>query len=308
MAGVSAYFAHEASEEQRSVDLEGLATINSLGQTAAGYGVRVSLINGSLRPIIVRSIVLVVDGVRVAGATSYIKNAAILEDATRRHGQPFDDARTLPFTINARTTETIAAFLNLGSATEGLYLHEHLGRVRGGRILCRAATFAGPSRITEQHEILLRVSTTPGGETNIPLTVTGPGDGGNAWFTSLHGPAAAPNGLQVRRKLAENTARRVITVRIWRNRGGLVRRVRRPSFGPSPVNLPFRRLRRGHYRALVFDGSHIVAGGRFTVPLRGVYDRNVAVREPYERRECGKLLGSWLPRSGEYRRVEPDGL
>lgn len=291
-----------ALHEERAVRIDGFAAANPLGDTQPGYGIRVALINESLRPVIVRSMTLETDGTAIAPATSFLPSSKFLTDLSLQPDQPILATHTFPVALGARSTRTMAVFFNLYEAI-GMYAHRSAAVKRAGLAFCRAAAFAGPSKFTHEHEFSVLISSEPGADTRLSVEMTGPGDGGGAWFTSVLGSRAAPKGIDVRRKLAASTSVRLITIRIWRNPGGLAREVTRPLFGDRFSRFPFRPLPRGAYRVAFFDGQRVVAGGVFRVPLRGIRDRNVA--SPAVREfggACHELLGSWQPNSADYRR------
>jgi hypothetical protein len=276
---IAAYLSYSALHEQRAVHLGGFAAANPLGDMASGYGMRVSLINEGLRPIIVRSMALEVDNTTIGEATGFFRSTKFLTDLSLQPDQPLLAAQSFPFTLDARSTRTMAALFDIyhaaGDATAASGFQAKVDR-HLGRAFCRAVALARPSRLTHQHRFSLHVSSEPGGDTRLPVEITGPGDGGGAWVTTVLGDRDAPKGLEIRRKLAASTSIRLITVRVWRNPGDLVRKTARPLFGAEFSRFPFKQLPRGAYRVAIFDGRQLVAGGAFRVPLRGVRDRNVS--------------------------------
>ena len=119
--GVVGYIAFH---ERTSVHLEGFAVANTLGSTPGGYGIDVSIINDSLRPVIVRSVSLEVDGVPVTEAAEYLPEPRILNDQSTRGDRPIEQAVAFPLAIPARGARTIGALFRFGHVDEVWYARE----------------------------------------------------------------------------------------------------------------------------------------------------------------------------------------
>lgn len=263
-AGLVSYFAFH---EERSVNVDGFAVANTLGSTPNGYGVDVSVINDSLRPVIVSSVSLIVDGIKVTRASEYLPDPRSLNDQSTRGDESLEQALPFPLAIPARGTRTIGALFKFLRVDAVFYARRDSPALRGARIFC-SALFLSPK--ARGHHIALQIDSNPGGSTNIPVKMIGPLDGGNQWFLRVL-DSAHPRGFEVRRKFAAASAFRMMTIRVWRNSGGLSRRVSLPLFGASSAYPSFAPLPNGKYRVALFEGSGIVAGGRFNVPPRGKF-------------------------------------
>jgi hypothetical protein len=57
---------HDAKSEEKAIEVEAAASVDNLGSSPAGYAVRISLTNAGLRPVIVKSMELMIDGREVA--------------------------------------------------------------------------------------------------------------------------------------------------------------------------------------------------------------------------------------------------
>lgn len=259
--GVVGYIAFH---ERTSVDLEGFAVANTLSSTPSGYGVDVAIVNNSLRPVIVRSVGLEVDGVPVTEASEYLPEPRILKDQSMRGDQPVDQAIAFPLAIPARGTRTIGVLFRFGRVDEVWYARRDSAALQGAKTFCSALSLRTD---TDRHRIELRIDSTPSTGTTVPVTMVGPVDGGNQWFLRVIA-AAHPSTAEIRRKFASPTAYRLMTLRIWGNRGGLVSRVSLPLFGAGTAFPNFPPLANGKYRIAISEGSRIVAGGRFNVPMQ----------------------------------------
>lgn len=249
--------------EETTVKVEGVAVANTLGSTPMGYGIRVSIINDSLRPVIVKSLSLYVDGVAVAPAEEYLPDPRRLNDQSTRGDEPLHDAEPLPLAIPARGARTIAALLNFTRADEIFYARRSGPILKGAKAFCRQLL-----KPRAGHRVEMRAETTPGGVAALPVKMIGPLDGGNQWYLSVKGPTTSPSGVLVHRKVSASSAVHLITVSIWRSGDRPVRRMRAPVFGPEWAQFPFPALGRGSYRITLSDGNQIVAGGTFSVPLK----------------------------------------
>lgn len=261
-AGVVSYLAFH---EDRSVNVEGFAIANTLGSTPNGYGVVVSIINDSLRPVIVRSVSVMVDGVSVTRASEYLSDPRSLNDQSTRGDESMQKALPFPLAIPARGTRSVGALFGFQRADEVFFARRSSPALRGAKTFCRALYLAPDAQM---HDIALRINFDPGGTTDVPIKMIGPLDGGNQWFFRVLN-RSSPRAFEVRRKFAATSAYRLMTVRVWRNSGGLIRQVSLPLFGGSAAFPSFAPLPDGRYRAALFEGSRIVAGGRFDVPLQG---------------------------------------
>lgn len=266
------FLSYSVQNEQEAVRVEGVAVANTLGSTPKGYGIRLSLINDSLRPVIIRSVTLVVDGVRVAPALEYLPDARSLNDQSTRGDEPVRDAVPFPLTIRARGARTIAPLLSFAQADEIFYARRNNSILAGAKEFCRSLGL-NPQR---SHSIILRVESEPGGATAVPIQMIGPLDGGNQWFVTIMGPRNAPNGVEVRRKFTAASAIRRMTIEISRRGGEAVRRVSLPLFGSEGARFSFPTIGPGGYRLAVLDGGRFVAGSKFQVPLTGRFARGIS--------------------------------
>jgi hypothetical protein len=270
---VFAFFeSRSVQNELTAVDLRGFASTNPFGSTPAGYAIRVSLSNGSLRPVIIRSMKLEVAGKPVAEVTSYLPHAGPGATAVSLGDEPIENARSLPFAIPERGTQTVTVFADFSRAASLAYRKMKSPLLARAREFCRelGETSVGgqgaPWR-PKPSAIELEIRSDPGGTRVVPVLLSMPFRGANLWQMDMTGPIRHPNGVRFQRRIAAPSALELLTVKVWSWDGRLERDVSLPTVGAAYADIRFNRLAKGSYRAALLEGRRPLAVGLFDVPL-----------------------------------------
>jgi hypothetical protein len=261
-----------ANREETAVNLHAAASINSLGSTPAGYAVRISFINESLRPVIVSSMMLKVDGVAVAPISSVLAGDEAGSDAASLGDEPLESARSLPFALPARGAQSITGLADFSRPEREAAAHHASERLMLARRFCRNLPVERPAHLgrgepRRMPAIELDIRFTPGGSETVPVPVTEVVGGDNPWRMEVSGPTVHPTGVSFSRYTSAPTALRLVSVKVWEGEGGLVRSASLPVSGAVTTGVRFRSLPSGYYRAGLFDGHEVLAVGHFNVPL-----------------------------------------
>jgi hypothetical protein len=263
----------EVHNELTAVDLRGLASTNPFSSTPAGYAIRVSLSNGSLRPVIVRSMELEVAGKPAAEVTSYLPHAGPGADAVSLGDEPLESARSLPFAIPERGAQTLTAFADFSRAASQAYRKAKSPLLARAREFCRelkeieVGGQGAPWR-PKSSAVKLEIRTDPGGTRTIPVLLAMPFRGANIWRMDVTGPVSHPDGVRFQRRIAAPSALKLLTVKVWSWDGRLERTASLPVVGAAYADVRFHGLAAGSYRAALIEGSKPLAVGLFDVPLQ----------------------------------------
>lgn len=282
--------------ELTAVDLRGLASTNPFSSTPAGYAIRVSLSNGSLRPVIVRSMELEVAGEPVAEVTSFLPHAGPGADAVSLGDEPLESARSLPFAIPERGAQTLTAFADFSRAASQAY------RKAKSPLLARAREFCqelreiamgdkgAPWRPTSS-AVKLEIRSDPGGTRTVPVLLSMPFRGANIWRMDVTGPVSHPDGVRFQRRIAAPSALKLLSVKVWSWDGRLERTVSLPVVGAAYADVRFHGLAAGSYRAALLEGRKPLAVGLFDVPLEKVNEVIYPSNAQVVNGECLRIEG-----------------
>jgi hypothetical protein len=259
--------AQEANHEESAVEFNAVASLNNLGSTPAGYAVRITLDNASLRPVIVERMELKVRGVPVAPITGILPGDR--SAATTLGDEPLYAAKPLPFALDARGAETLTGLADFYAAD-----HASPGspKLAAANEFCdelpSEPTRAGTPQIRQApSQVALEVHLAPGGVTTVPVHITGTGAAENTWRMEVLASDQTADGVAFWRYDSAPSALRLLTLKVWRGEGGLMRSVTLPVTGSVTTEAKFRPLPNGYYRAALIDEGHPVAIGHFDVPL-----------------------------------------
>ncbi len=260
--------AREANHEESAVEFDAVASLNNLGSTPAGYAVRITLNNASLRPIIIERMELKVRGVPVAPITGILPGDR--SAATTLGDEPLYAAKPLPFALAERGAETLTGLADFYAAE-----HARLGspKLAAANEFCdelpSEPTRAGTPQIRQaRSRVALEIHTAPGGVTTVPVHITGTGAAENTWRMEVLASDRTANGVAFWRFDSAPSALRLLTLKVWSGEGGLMRSVTLPVTGSVTTEAKFRPLPEGYYRAALIDEGHPVAIGHFDVPLK----------------------------------------
>jgi hypothetical protein len=263
-----------ANQEEAAVDFDAAASVNSLGATPAGYAIHISLVNDSLRPVIVRSMRLKVSGRFVAPIASFLSDNRAGSDASALGDEPLEEARSLPVALAARGTRTLIGLADFSTAAAQAHQGKDTPLVARAREFCRELprTARAKRRLPEpsgrtRSKLELELDVDPGGAQTVPVHLAKVVGGANAWRMDVTGAKMHPNGIVFWRRIAAPTALRFITLKIWTWDGHLRRSASLPVAGGAYSEVRFPPLPSDSYRAALFQNGEPLAVGLFHVPL-----------------------------------------
>lgn len=287
VALVSAWIALSVRNEQTSISITGEGTALAPDPSVDGYSVRMSLVNSGLRPVVIRSMNLEVDGQSAAEVSGYVPRAPSLAVLS---GDLAEEAKPLPFTLGERSGMTLTALLSFGRA---LYGDPKAPEVKAAQLFCRSMHDIKFSYGKNAPEVRLKVDVEPGGTYTIPVSANAAVFASKPWILSLIGSHAAPTGVSAFRRTLDQRATKLLTMKIYaEGKSGAVKAVSAPIFGGGPTTFSFPPLAQGSYQVLLFDQRRIVERAAFKVPVVGkhgaqeinrsrqVYDSCAALSEP----------------------------
>lgn len=262
---------HDANQEQSAIKFDAAASVNNLGSTPAGYAVRITLINASLRPIIVNAMELKVGGVPVAPITGVMVGNR--SEATGLGDQPLTSARPLPLAVAERGAVTLTGLADFSEAAADARGDRRSAKLDAAEAFCRQLPpeptgIAAPQVRRGSSDVELEVDYDPGGAETVPVQISSSGAIDNTWRMEVLGPEASPDGIAFWRYNSAPSALRVLTLKVWHGDGGLMRSVSLPVSGAATTEAHFEPLPDGYYRAALLEEGHPLAVGDFDVPLK----------------------------------------
>lgn len=274
IASVALILSFLADKEEAAVDFDAAASVNSLGSTPAGYAIRISLVNDSLRPVIVRSMRLKVSGKPVARIASFLSDDRAGSDASSLGDEPLEEARALPLALAARGTRTLVGLADFTAAAAQARRGKKTPLVMRAREFCRELPRTLPltGRLVETSsrtlsKLELELDVDPGGAQIVPVNLGRVVGGANAWRMDVTGARIHPNGIVFWRRIAAPSALRFITLKIWTWDGHMRRSASLPVVGGAYGEVRFAPLPSDSYRAALFQHGEPLAVGLFHVPL-----------------------------------------
>ena len=109
----SLYISWRSTTEQAEVRLSAYPTASPDDITPQGLGIRVVLVNESLRPIVLRSAALLLDGATVAQATGWIDDVRLLDSAASDPSSVSAAQQTFPIGLAEREGKSVAFIMDV---------------------------------------------------------------------------------------------------------------------------------------------------------------------------------------------------
>jgi hypothetical protein len=280
---LSLTLAYRTHNEQAAVDVVAYPSAGSSDLTHAGLGVRVQLVNQSLRPVIVRSASLWNGQNRVADAIGYLEDARELDRANTDPAAISRDRLDFPLGMNSREGRTIAFLLDVWrpivSVADPVSAAE--ARNRLNKLLIALGSVSSP-RVASGIELQLVLA--PGGIRRFPLQrLVPPGIYPEAirdaseiqrestlqnWVVAPLTKAQRLTGLLLRRTFAGAGEVDLVRLEVWKERSPVHQTVVRPVVGQQVRLFPLVRLPAGAYTAVFELDGKVVAYQEFSLPLR----------------------------------------
>jgi hypothetical protein len=276
------YIAWQTAREQEAVVLSAYPTASPADLTHAGLGVRVQVVNTSLRPVIVRNASLWIDGTRISEATGYLEDVRVLDRATVDPSAITDSRRDFPISLSEREGRSLAILMDVWRPFVNADTPELAASAR--QSLNQFLTSVGSLTSGGGHRIELGVELSPGGFQRFRIrSLVEPAVYPEAirdasaiqrqaplqnWLVTPLVESGRLIGLGLRRRFAGAGQVDLIQLDLWRDRAPFHRSFRRPVLGQQEQIFPLPALANGDYIATFrLDGS-VIAFRSFGLPWR----------------------------------------
>lgn len=279
----SLYISWRSTTEQAEVRLSAYPTASPDDITPQGLGIRVVLVNESLRPIVLRSAALLLDGATVAQATGWIDDVRLLDSAASDPSSVSAAQQTFPIGLAEREGKSVAFIMDVWTPFVDASSDADKSAARGTfrqltATLASLPSDAAPSRLK------LRIDHVPGGSESYPVSaVTVPSASVDAiesaaallrrvppqfWVVDFLKRGRDLAGITLRRRIAGADEVDLVRLDLWNLRTAVHRRTVRPVVARQQTLFPLTNLARGHYIATFQVGDRVVAYKSFTIPIR----------------------------------------
>lgn len=260
-----------ALEEERDVDFTLVARANQRDYTNEGFGVRLTLVNESLRPVIVTKVSLLFEDFLLARTSGYLSDVRALDTYSIDPGRVTEERRDLPITIPARTAQTVALLfpLNLGHApglTAGGKSQEELEDYQRRFNDHRAAFRLFLANHDIRAKAQVRLLRQPKGIEVKRIEQFGAMTLRYDWFTTLRGTPERPTAITIARKLGGKQLD-LARVRVWDTDGQMQLSDERPLRGSAITAFPLPVLSEGSSSYAFIVKGDVVEAGLFSVPV-----------------------------------------
>jgi hypothetical protein len=296
---LSLYIAWRTTSEEAATVLSAFPTASSSDLTHAGFGVRTQLVNKSLRPVIVQSGSLWVDGKKISDATGYLEDARLLDRSTLSPGAITAERLDFPISLNAREGRSMAVLMDVWRPIVAADSPEAALNARNS--LNQLLTSVGSLASGGEHEIELGLDLAPGGFKRFPIrNRVEPGIYPEAirdasaiqrqaplenWLVEPYVANKALAGLSLRRRFAGGGQADLVRLDVWQERSPYHRTFTRPVLGQQAQLFPLK-LPNGRYVATFRLGGDVVAYRSFSVPWS---ETRCSRRDPAEPLWCASL-------------------
>jgi hypothetical protein len=278
---LSLALSYRTQHEQAAVDFVAYPSAGSTDLTHAGLGVRVQLVNQSLRPVIVRSASLWQGQTRVADASGYLEDARALDRANIDPAAISQDRLNFPLGLNAREGRTVAFLLDVWRPIVGVADPKAAAEARN-RLNQVLIALGRTLSASDARQVELQLELAPGGIRRFPLhRLVTPGvypeairDASEIQHeTTLQNWVVAPLrkgrrliGLLLRRTFAGAGEVDLVRLEVWKERSRLHQTIVRPVVGQQDRLFPLARLPSGAYTAVFELDGRVVAYTEFSLP------------------------------------------
>jgi len=279
---LSLFLSWRVTQEEAAVALQAYPTAQPTDLTHEGFGVRVEIVNRSLRPVIVRRASLWAAGEHLSEATGYLDDVRVLDASAANPESVTQGRRQLPMTVSAREGRTVALLMDVWTpiVTAASPTEERSARRRLNRFL----TDIGSPESPEDHRIELRVEHVPGGGGTFPVRRIRPRPtyleairSASAiqkqrrsafWIVTPHLRQNGFVGLVLRRRFSGTGQVDLVRLDVWKERSSYHRVHTRPVVGQQSTMFPLPGLSAGSYGATFRLDDDVVAYQSFVLPWR----------------------------------------
>jgi hypothetical protein len=254
--------------EERRIVVRIVARGNGRDYSNEGFGLRVTLVNESLRGLTIVGARLYIDGKRIGTADGFLADPRVLDRQLLYPGAVSDERRELPLGLAPRAERSIA--LLFPDVYDNFPLTgdpKALPPSRQQRRLLAFSSFVHDTR--DNARVSLSLDLAPGGRRVIRVAQLVGMTPKFQWQVSLDGPGKRVTSISIRRKLGAEGQTSSAVLDLWGDTPPRThRRISRVIVGADWTRFPFGRLPDGRYLyAFLIDGTP-VAGGRFRTPDR----------------------------------------
>ena len=278
---LSLYITWRTTSQEAAVVLNAYPTASPDDLTHAGFGVRVQLVNESLRPVIVQSASLWVDDREVTNATGYLADAQLLDQSALAPAAITDGRLDFPISMSAREGRSVAILMDVWRPVVAAEGADAVLTAR--RELNQFLTSVGSLAAGSERQIELGLELVPGGFKRFHIRgLVEPGIYPEAIRDASAIQRQAPlqnwlveplvskdrlTGLSLRRRFAGGGQVDLIQLDVWSVNSPFHRAYERPVLGQQgqlfPLDLPD-----GAYVATFRLGGEVIAHRSFSVPWR----------------------------------------
>lgn len=278
---LSLYITWRTTSEAAAVVLDAYPTAGAEDITHAGFGVRVQLVNKSLRPVIVQDASLWVDGKKMSDATGYLDDVRLLDRSAAEPAAITEDRLDFPISMNEREGRTVAILMDVWRPIVAAEAPEAALSAR--RDLNQLLTSISSLASGGQRDIELGLELAPGGFQRFPVRgIVEPGEYPEAirdasaiqrqapfenWLVEPHLADGKLAGLALRRRFAGGGQVDLVRLDVWKERSRFHRTATRPVLGQQAQLFPLT-LSSGSYVATFRLDGEVIAHRSFSVPWR----------------------------------------
>ena len=279
----SLYISWRSTTEQAEVRLNAYPTASPADITPQGLGIRVVLVNQSLRPIVIQSAALLLDGETVSQAIGWIDDVRLLESAASDPSSVSTAQQTFPIGLAAREGKSVAFIMDVWTPFVDASSEADQKAARG-TFRQLTATLASLPSDASASRLQLRIDHIPGGGELYPVSaVTVPSTSVDAiesaaallrhvppqfWVVDFLKRRGDLAGITLRRRIAGADEVDLARLDVWNLQTAVHRISVRPVVARQQTLFPLADLARGHYIATFQVGGRVVAYKSFTVPIR----------------------------------------
>jgi hypothetical protein len=272
ISGLSFLLAQQSRSEEKAVVLDVYPSVRSADVNETDAGLRVVLVNQSLRRIVIREAALWMGDCEIGRVDQWLPDVAIFD---RRFVDPAWSERILemPVTVEARHGSAIALFVPYSLPcldTTTKTTEADFARSRRVLRLFRDAIHLFPpyntAEAVQDLRLRLRLVLAPGGVHVTPVRIAPGMSPGVSWQQAYEVVNSRFEGINFRRKLAEPGQVDILSLDVWREGTSFHRRVTRPLVGDEFTLFPLKSLPPGRYIYVFAREGTGVSGGRIILP------------------------------------------
>lgn len=268
-------------KEEKKVDVLVNGSIAGYNFTPQGLAVRLALVNESLRPVAIGDASLWLDGRELAPNVGYLADPQALDQQREGRIDLNDRRRELPFTMEARGSQTIVLLVDAFRGRRGVEVPD-AGAKRAAAL---GAALDELSDVQAKHVLEVKLELLPGGNTWYHLSVVPQSQTHGTWQIRPHADRRRLTSFALRRLGDPTAATAPVTLELWGGgRASRVQRVERPVIGEKPTIFPLTPLGAGTYLYVFELGRNVVDGGRVRVRPRA--RQPVCIEKPTSRVSC----------------------